>query len=64
LKSLWLDDCELEDISVLKKLKNLEELIIHRNPFDESQIQELRVALPNCKVNGLTLEEWKERNEN
>jgi Leucine-rich repeat (LRR) protein len=50
LKDLDLDNNNISDISPLKNLVNLEELLIENNPISEGQFDELQKALPNCKI--------------
>jgi Leucine-rich repeat (LRR) protein len=50
LKVLWLSKNNISDISALATLINLRQLHIKDNPLTQSQIGELRKALPNCSI--------------
>jgi internalin A len=50
LETLVLHNNEITDVSLLGNLKNLKYLSIRRNYIVESQIDELRKALPNCEI--------------
>jgi Leucine-rich repeat (LRR) protein len=41
---------QLADISPLKELEELERINLYNNPIPEEQIEELKQALPNCKI--------------
>jgi len=50
LRETDLEHNQITDITPLKELSNLKELHLCDNPLTLSQIEELRQALPNCKV--------------
>jgi internalin A len=50
LERLNLNYNEVKDISILKKLTNLTKLVLISNPFPQSQIDNLRRALPTCDI--------------
>ena len=51
LQSLNLWDCPyLSDISALQELSNLDGITIHGTSISEADVDELKKALPNCKI--------------
>jgi hypothetical protein len=50
LTKLWLDDNDISDLSPLQGLTNLTKLNLARNQISQSQKDDLRKALPNCKI--------------
>ena len=51
LTKLYLHDNKLTDVKGLEKLTKLEVLALSGNPdLTKAQIDELRKALPNCKI--------------
>jgi len=51
LTQIFLDANNISDVSVLSGLTNLTDLSLYDNPrISESQIEELRAALPNCDI--------------
>jgi serine/threonine protein kinase len=50
LEKLLLHSNNISDISALKGLTNLEALYLDDNPLTQSQVDELREALPNCTI--------------
>jgi Leucine-rich repeat (LRR) protein len=53
LDSLYLDNNQLKDVSSLSNLNltNLKFLSLKDNPIPKEQIDNLQIALPNCKIN-------------
>jgi Leucine-rich repeat (LRR) protein len=41
---------QVSDLSPLAELKNLQNLYLNNTQVTEEQVQELRQALPNCKI--------------
>lgn len=50
LEYLNLANNQIEDISPLVGLNNLKKLVLRRNPLSQSQLDDLRQALPNCDI--------------
>ena len=50
LKRLYLSRNHIRDVSALSGLKNLYELELHGNPISQAEVDALRQALPNCRV--------------
>ena len=50
LKRLYLSRNQIRDVSALSGLKNLYELELHGNPISQAEVDALRQALPNCRV--------------
>ncbi len=50
LKRLSLNYTQVGDLSPLAGLKNLKTLILRNSQVSDEQVQELRQALPNCKI--------------
>ena len=51
LKELWLDRNQLTNVSALAELTKLKWLYLNRNPdLTKAQIDELKKALPKCKI--------------
>ena len=50
LKDLDLETNKISDISSLKSMTNLNRLWLNKNPLTQAQIDDLKEALPNCKV--------------
>ena len=50
LEILTLDGTEVRDLSPLEGMKNLEVLILKNTQIGEEQIEQLQLALPNCKI--------------
>jgi hypothetical protein len=50
LAGLGLDGTLVSDLSPLAELKNLEVLLLNDCSVNEEQVQELRLALPNCTI--------------
>jgi len=52
VKNLYLRNNQLTDVTALKELTQLTELYLDDNPdLTKAQIDELKKALPNCKIN-------------
>jgi Leucine-rich repeat (LRR) protein len=50
LKYVTLKNTNVSDLSPLGELKNLEELWLIGTQASEEQLEELRLALPNCEI--------------
>ena len=50
LEVLYLVDTPVSDLSPLAELKKLEELLLQGTHVSEEQVEELRLALPNCDI--------------
>lgn len=56
LEKLDLSCTDVSDVSPLAVLKNLKELNLYKTQVSEEQVEELRLALPNCQIDvGLVL---------
>jgi internalin A len=55
LKKLELQYNDIRDVSVLIGLTQLEELYLSGNPLTQSQVDELREALPDCYIEAKNL---------
>ena len=50
LESLILVATKVSDLSPLSELKKLKSLSVLSTPVSEEQVEELRLALPNCQI--------------
>ena len=50
LEEIWLNDTQVSDLSLLAGLENLRRLSIEGTNVTEEQIEQLQLALPNCKI--------------
>ena len=50
VRRVFLDDTQVSDLSPLAELKNLITLYLYNSQVSDEQVQELRQALPNCRI--------------
>ena len=54
LATLWLSGNQVRDVTPLKELKKLRTVLLQVNRVTPAQLEELRQAIPGCKVNNQT----------
>ena len=51
LTTLWLSGNQVQDVTPLKELKKLRTVLLQANRVPPGQLEELRKAIPGCRVN-------------
>ena len=54
LNTLWLTGNQVQDVTPLKELKKLRTVLLQSNRVSPAQLEELRQAIPGCRVNNKT----------
>ena len=54
LTTLWLSGNQVQDVTPLKELKKLRTVLLQANRVPPGQLEELRKAIPGCRVNNKT----------